>query len=60
MLSPTVYSVAQVAAYLKDKLESDSLLSGLTVQGEVANLRTVTSGHSYFTAARRMAAASGA
>ena len=49
MLSPTVYSVAQVAAYLKEKLESDSLLSGLTVQGEVANLRTVTSGHSYFT-----------
>ena len=48
MLSPMVYSVAQVAAYLKDKLESDSLLSSLTVQGEVANLRTVTSGHSYF------------
>ena len=49
MLSPTVYSVAQVAVYLKEKLESDSLLSSLTVQGEVANLRTVASGHSYFT-----------
>ncbi len=48
MLSPIVYSVGQVATYLKDKLESDGLLSRLTVQGEVANLRTVASGHSYF------------
>ena len=49
MLSPIVHSVSQVAVYLKDKLESDGLLSRLTVQGEVANLRTVASGHSYFT-----------
>lgn len=48
MLSPIVYSVSQVAAYLRDKLESDGLLSRLTVQGEIANLRTVASGHSYF------------
>ena len=49
MLSPVVYTVGQVAAYLKDKLESDALLSRLTVQGEIANLRTVpSSGHSYF------------
>ena len=49
MLSPVVYTVGQVAAYLKDKLESDPLLSRLTVQGEIANLRTVpSSGHSYF------------
>ena len=48
MLSPVVYSVGQVANYLKEKLESDGLLSRLTVQGEVANLRTVASGHSYF------------
>ena len=48
MLSSVVYSVGQVAAYLKDKLESDGLLSRLTVQGEIGNLRTVASGHSYF------------
>ena len=48
MLSPVVHSVSQVASYLKDKLESDNLLSRLTVQGEIANLRTVASGHSYF------------
>ena len=49
MLSPVVYSVGQVAAYLKDKLESDALLSRLSVQGEIANLRTIpSSGHSYF------------
>ena len=49
MLSPVIYTVGQVAAYLKDKLETDRLLSRLTVQGEVANLRTAASGHSYFT-----------
>lgn len=49
MLSPVVHTVSQVAVYLKDKLESDGLLSRLTVQGEIANLRTVASGHSYFT-----------
>ena len=48
MLSPVVHSVSQVAIYLKDRLESDGLLSRLTVQGEIANLRTVASGHSYF------------
>ena len=48
MLSPVVYSVKDVAGYLKEKLESDNLLSDLTVQGEIANLRTVASGHSYF------------
>ena len=49
MLSPVVHSVSQVAIYLKDKLESDPLLSRLAVQGEIANLRTtVSSGHSYF------------
>ena len=48
MLSSVVYSVSQVAEYLKQKLESDEVLSRLTVQGEVANLRTVASGHSYF------------
>ncbi|CAI8045604.1 Exodeoxyribonuclease 7 large subunit [Geodia barretti] len=48
MLSPVVYSVKDVAGYLKEKLESDNLLSNLTVQGEIANLRTVASGHSYF------------
>ena len=48
MLSPVVYSVTQVADYLKDKLESDGLLARLTVQGEVANLRQPPSGHCYF------------
>ena len=48
MLSPVVHTVGQVAVYLKDKLESDPLLSRLAVRGEIANLRTVASGHSYF------------
>lgn len=48
MLSPVVHTVSQVAIYLKDKLESDPLLSRLAVRGEIANLRTAASGHSYF------------
>ena len=44
-----VYSVTQVTRYLKDSLERDHLLSELWISGEVSNLRTSTSGHTYLT-----------
>lgn len=44
-----VYSVSQVTAYLRETLESDSLLADLYVLGEVSNLRVSSAGHSYFT-----------
>ena len=45
----TVYSVTQVTHYLKQSLERDLLLGDLWITGEVSNLTTARSGHSYFT-----------
>ena len=44
-----VYTVSQVTTHLRQSLESDPLLSDLWLVGEVSNLRTSASGHSYFT-----------
>ncbi len=43
-----VYSVSQVAAYLKDVLREDPALQDVWVQGEVGNLTRSAAGHSYF------------
>ncbi|MBI2170459.1 MAG: exodeoxyribonuclease VII large subunit [Chloroflexi bacterium] len=45
----TVYTVAQVTAYLRESLESDPLLADLWLTGEVSNLSRSTAGHVYFT-----------
>ena len=44
-----VYTVAQVTAHLRQKLEADPLLADLWVLGETSNLSVSTAGHSYFT-----------
>ena len=44
-----VYTVSQVAAYLRESLEADPILGDLYVMGEVSNLRVSAAGHSYFT-----------
>ena len=44
-----VFTVSQVTQYLKESLEADPLLSDLWVSGEISNLRTAPSGHTYFT-----------
>lgn len=43
-----VYSVTQVAGYLKDVIREDPVLKDLWVQGEVGNLTRSAAGHSYF------------
>lgn len=43
-----VYSVSQVAGYLKDLLREDPVLQDIWVQGEVRNLTRSAAGHSYF------------
>ena len=48
-----IYPVSQVASYLRELLERDSLLRELWVSGEVANLARAASGHSYFTLTER-------
>ena len=47
--SESAYTVSEVSAHLKEYLESNPLLSDLTVVGEVANHRKPGSGHHYFT-----------
>ena len=44
-----VYTVSQVAEYLRDSLESDYFLANLWVSGEVSNLSRSAAGHLYFT-----------
>ena len=44
-----VLTVTQVAAYLRELLESSPFLSDMWVVGEVSNLRASSTGHSYFT-----------
>ena len=42
-------SVSELNAYVKDLLESDDLLAGLCVRGELSNYKIYPSGHHYFT-----------
>ena len=44
-----VFTVSQVAQYLKALLEQDSPLADLWVSGEISNLKPYPSGHTYFT-----------
>ncbi len=44
-----IISVSQLTGYIKEKLESDLLLSNLWVRGEVSNFKHHSSGHMYFT-----------
>ena len=43
-----IYSVSQVNQYIKRLLDSDGVLSGLFVRGEISNYKTYPSGHHYF------------
>lgn len=50
MTAPTVVSVSQLNRYVKSVLESDKVLGGLMVRGEISNFtRHYKSGHLYFT-----------
>ena len=44
-----VYTVSQVAEYLRDSLESDYFLADIWISGEVSNLSRSAAGHLYFT-----------
>ena len=44
-----IYSVGEVTSYLRELMESDSLLGDLWISGEVSNLSQSTAGHLYFT-----------
>ena len=44
-----VYTVTQVARYVRDTVEADQILADLYVTGEVSNFSRAASGHCYFT-----------
>jgi exodeoxyribonuclease VII large subunit len=44
-----IYSVGQVATYVRELLETDVHLADLWVEGEVSNLTRSAAGHTYFT-----------
>ncbi len=48
-LTPQVYSVADLTAYIRAVLESNENLANVWVSGEISNLSRPSSGHIYFT-----------
>lgn len=44
----TVFTVTQLNGYIKELLDSDHVLSGILVRGELSNYKTYPSGHHYF------------
>ena len=48
-MEQAVLSVSQLNEYLRMKLDSDPMLSGLFLRGEISNYKRYASGHAYFT-----------
>ncbi len=44
-----VLEVSQISSYIKEMLDSDSLLGSLCIRGELSNYKKYPSGHHYFT-----------
>jgi len=44
-----VFTVTQVNRYVKKLMESDALLAGIFIEGEISNFKPHSSGHIYFT-----------
>lgn len=42
-------SISQLNEYIRGKLDSDALLNGIAVRGEISNYKIYPSGHHYFT-----------
>ncbi|MBP6086624.1 MAG: exodeoxyribonuclease VII large subunit [Pelolinea sp.] len=48
-LTPLIYSVSDLTAYIRAVLESNENLTNIWVEGEISNLSQPSSGHIYFT-----------
>ena len=44
-----VFSISELNVYIKDLLDSDDILAGVYVRGELSNYKIYPSGHHYFT-----------
>jgi len=48
-MSQQVLTITQVNEYIRTSMDSDPLLSGIAVKGEISNYKVYPSGHHYFT-----------
>ena len=48
-MAQQVLSITQINEYIRSMMDSDSLLTGLAVRGEISNYKMYPSGHHYFT-----------
>ena len=48
-MAQQILSVTQINEYIRGKLDSDRLLSGIAIRGEISNYKVYPSGHHYFT-----------
>lgn len=48
-MAQQVLSITQLNEYIRTKLDSDALLNGIAVRGEISNYKVYPSGHHYFT-----------
>ena len=48
-MAQQVLSITQINEYIRGKLDSDQLLNGVAVRGEISNYKMYPSGHHYFT-----------
>lgn len=48
-MAQNVLSISQLNEYIRSKLDSDGLLNGVAVRGEISNYKVYPSGHHYFT-----------
>lgn len=48
-MAQQVLSISQLNEYIRGKLDSDALLNGVAVRGEISNYKVYPTGHHYFT-----------
>jgi len=48
-MAQQVLSITQINEYIRSMMDSDTLLAGLAVRGEISNYKMYPSGHHYFT-----------
>ena len=48
-MAQQVLSITQINNYIKNKMDTDPLLTGVAVKGEISNYKVYPSGHHYFT-----------
>lgn len=48
-MAQQVLSISQINEYIRAKMDSDPLLTGVAVRGEISNYKMYPSGHHYFT-----------